>query len=79
MEEYSKVSGKVFRPVEEMEKELQKIRENFEEERRRAIEVAEQRQLIVNHELEQEKNAPSPTDDKSYVFEDGVEVVGQVV
>ncbi|EPY51158.1 transcription factor TFIIIB complex subunit bdp1 [Schizosaccharomyces cryophilus OY26] len=79
MEEYSKESGKVFRPVEEVEKELAHIRSAFEEERKRAVETAEQRQIIANYEAEQERNAPPPKQERDVVFEDGIEVVGQLV
>ncbi|WBW74846.1 transcription factor TFIIIB complex subunit Bdp1 [Schizosaccharomyces osmophilus] len=79
MEEYSKESGKVFRPVEEVEKELAHIRSAFEEERKRAVETAEQRQVIANYEIEQERNAPPPKQEREVVFEEGIEVVGQVV
>ncbi|EPX73517.1 transcription factor TFIIIB complex subunit bdp1 [Schizosaccharomyces octosporus yFS286] len=78
MEEYSKESGKVFRPVEEVEKELAHIRSAFEEERKRAVETAEQRQVIANYEAEQERNAPQTKQEREIVFEDGIEVVGQV-
>ncbi|EEB07882.2 transcription factor TFIIIB complex subunit bdp1 [Schizosaccharomyces japonicus yFS275] len=80
MEEYTAVSGRVFRPVEDVESELASLRQEFKMERQRAQEMAKQNQAILEHDTKVAKTyVNSHVDKKPAVSNDeNVEVVGTI-
>lgn len=78
MEEYAKQADKTFRPVEELEAELQALRDKYEEERQASIQEAEQRR----QEMQATAQAtPVPEKKKTRRVrpgEDGVELLGTI-
>ncbi|ORY80020.1 hypothetical protein BCR37DRAFT_369870 [Protomyces lactucae-debilis] len=79
MEVYAKQSAKTFRPIEELEAELQQLRDRYEEERQASMKEAEQRKQEMQSQAQAMPALPEKRKSRRLrAGDDGVELLGTI-